>query len=233
MYLRRLRIRSDRFPDTRRYPFGIDLLRAAPDLRFDRPVTLLVGENGTGKSTLLHALARRAGITIWQYDGGVRIDPNPHAEALASALDVEWADGPVPGAFFASDLFRDFAQLLEEWARADPGQLRYFGGRSLLTQSHGQSLMTYFTSRYARPGVYFLDEPETALSPRHQLALTALLAERAATGTAQFFVATHSPLVLACPGARLLSFDGPSIEPIEYEATEHYRAYRDFFRARE
>ena len=232
VHLRRVTIESERFPATDRYPFGLGLLRRTRELVFDTPVTLLVGENGTGKSTLLRALARRAGINIWQYDGGVRLDANPYAEALSEYLAVQWCDGAVPGSFFASDLFRDFAQLLEEWARADPGQLRYFGGRSLLSLSHGQSLMTYFASRYELRGVYFLDEPETALSPRRQLELAGILAERGATGDAQFFVATHSPLVMSCPGARLLSFDGDVIAPIEYEATEHFRAYRDFFQQR-
>lgn len=232
MHLRRVSIQSERFPATDRYPFGLALLRSTRELAFDAPVTLFVGENGTGKSTLLRALARRAGINIWQYDGGPALDPNPYADALAGYLGLEWRDGAVPGSFFASDLFRDFAQLLEEWARADPGQLRHFGGRSLLSLSHGQSLMTYFECRYRLRGIYFLDEPETALSPRRQLELVHILTERS-RDSAQFFVATHSPLLMSCPGARLWSFDGAAITPIEYEATEHYRAYRDFFRQRE
>ncbi len=233
MYLLSLTVATDRFPDTRCYPFGLPLFRHTREVTFERPITLFVGENGSGKSTLLRALARSAGIHIWQFEGGARLQPNPFEETLAQYITLEWARGSVPGSFFASDLFHDFSQLLEEWARADPGQLRYFGGRSLLTQSHGQSLMTYFTHRYQLPGLYLLDEPETALSPRLQLELGQLLVERASTGCAQFVVATHSPLVMATRGARLLSFDGAVIAPIAYEDTEHFRAYRDFFRARE
>jgi predicted ATPase len=233
MHLLSLTIHAERFPDTQRYPFGLPLFRNTRALAFDRPITLFVGENGSGKSTLLRALARSAGIHIWQFEGGARLDPNPWEETLGSHLELGWTQGRVPGSFFASDLFHDFSQLLEEWARADPGQLRYFGGRSLLTQSHGQSLMTYFTHRYQLPGLYLLDEPETALSPRHQVELAELLARCAQRGDAQFVVATHSPLVMSARGARLLSFDGASIAPIEYEETEHYQAYRRFFLARE
>jgi predicted ATPase len=233
MHLTRLTIHVERFPDTPRYPFGLELLRRTNEVVFERPITLFVGDNGSGKSTLLRALARGAGIHIWQFEGGARLEPNPCEEALGSHLELGWTRGRVPGSFFSSDLFHDFSQLLEEWARADPGQLRYFGGRSLLTQSHGQSLMAYFTHRYQLPGLYLLDEPETALSPRLQLELAELLADRAGSGEVQFVVATHSPLIMATRGAQLLSFDGSAIAPIEYERTEHYQAYRDFFRERE
>jgi predicted ATPase len=230
MHLLKLTLRTRDFPDPSRYPFSLKCLRKTRELVFERPVTLLVGDNGTGKSTLLRALAQAAGVHIWRFEGGARLEPNPYEEALADYMTVTWANGKVPGAFFSSDLFHDFSQLLEEWARADPGQLRYFGGRSLLTQSHGESLMTYFEHRYRLPGLYLLDEPETALSPERQLKLCQLLAERGRSGQAQFVVATHSPLVMAAAGAELLSFDGELITPIQYRDTEHYRAYSAFFR---
>jgi predicted ATPase len=110
----------------------------------------------------------------------------------------------------------------------DPGLLKYFGGKSLMTQSHGQSLMAYFNSRLKIKGLYILDEPETALSPKSQLELLALLGEAGRSGQAQFIIATHSPILLACPGARILSFDAAPVRQIKYEDTEHYRIYNDF-----
>jgi len=228
MHLDAIRLHPERFPATDRYPFGLTLFRSAGELRFETPVTVLVGENGSGKSTLLRAVARRCGIHIWQYEGGRRVESNPYEERLAEYLDVCWSDGPVPGSYFASDLFRDFAQLLDEWAATDPGMLRHFGGHSLLTLSHGQSLMAYFESRYRIRGLYFLDEPETALAPHRQRELAVLLAAAARTGQAQFLMATHSPLLMACEGARVLSLDHVPIAPLDYHETEHYRTWRQF-----
>ena len=113
-------------------------------------------------------------------------------------------------------------------ALPDPGQLKYFGGSSLVTKSHGQSLMAYFRARYQVEGLYLLDEPETALSPKSQLELLGLLDRMSRQGHAQFIVATHSPILLACPGATIYSFDRIPLEPVSYEETEHYRIYRSF-----
>jgi predicted ATPase len=110
----------------------------------------------------------------------------------------------------------------------DPGLLKYFGGKSLMAQSHGQSLMAYFRSRLKIKGLYILDEPETALSPKSQLELLGLLKEAGRSGQAQFIIATHSPILLACPGAKILSFDEAPVRQIEYENTEHYRIYSEF-----
>ena len=113
------------------------------------------------------------------------------------------------------------------------GQLRYFGGHSLMNLSHGQSLMSYFRSRYRIRGLYFLDEPETALSPKSQLELLAVLTEMSRAGHAQFIIASHSPMLLACPGADIYSFDSAPVSRIRYEDTEHYRVYREFMENRE
>ena len=97
-----------------------------------------------------------------------------------------------------------------------------------MTQSHGQSIMSFFRSRYRLKGLYLLDEPETALSPRTQLQMVTLLTEMAGAGHAQFIIASHSPILLACPGAKIFSFDYERITPVLYEETDHYRVFRDF-----
>lgn len=228
MHVKAVRIARERFPTRDHYPYDLEVLQTTGELAFTSPVTLFAGENGTGKSTLLEALCRRCGVHIWQRPVDTRLDMNPYEDTLQHMLEVEWTTGPVPGSFFGSEVFRDFTHLLEEWAYDDPGQLRYFGGKSLISQSHGESLMSYFRTRYGIKGVYFLDEPETALSAKTQLALLRLIMEASAAGQAQFFVATHSPLLLACPGARIYSFDEAPIEAVDYGSLEQVRLYRDF-----
>jgi predicted ATPase len=228
MHLKSVRFHPERYPTRAYYPFTLDLFRKTDGLDFRTPVTLFVGENGTGKSTLLEAIARACGIFIWQEGGRTRYEVNPYEDKLSHYVSVEWVNGSVPGSFFGSSIFQDFARLLDEWAATDPGQLNYFGGKSLLTQSHGQSIMSFFQARYAIKGLYLLDEPETALSPKTQLALLDLLQKMSAAGHAQFLVATHSPILLSCPGATIYSFDHAPIGTVEYENTEHYQIYKDF-----
>jgi predicted ATPase len=228
MHLQRVTLFPERYPTDQQYPFNQPIFRQTPHLHFSQPITFFVGENGTGKSTLLKAMCRKCGIHIWHGLDRSRSYVNPYEDRLHHYLDIEWIDGSVPGSFFASDLFHDFAQLLDEWATDDPGMLRYFGGQSLLTQSHGQSLMSLFRNRYTIPGLYFLDEPETALSPKTQLGLLDILQEMSEAGHAQFLIATHSPILLACPHATIFNFDTIPISQISYTDTEHYRIYKDF-----
>lgn len=227
-HIDRVTLHSERFPTGEQYPFNLPPLRQTAELDLSSPVTFFVGENGAGKSTLLEAMARACAIHIWGEEEGVRLERNPYRQQLHGYLDVHWTGSPVPGSFFAAQIFRKFAQLLDEFASCDPEQLDYFGGRSLMSQSHGQSLMSFFRSRYQLTGLYLLDEPETALSPTSQLALVNLLHEMSAAGHAQFIISTHSPILMACPGARIYNFDRIPIAPIQYEDTEHYRLYKGF-----
>jgi predicted ATPase len=227
-HLKSVTFHPDRYPTREHYPFTLDILWRTGGLDFRTPVTLFVGENATGKSTLLEALAVKAGIFIWKERDRTRFEVNPYEETLHRYISVQWTDGSVPGSFFGSSVFQDFARILDEWAATDPGQLDYFGGKSLLTQSHGQSIMSFFKARYAIKGLYLLDEPETALSPKTQIALLDLLAKMTTAGHAQFIIATHSPILLSCPGATIYSFDQVPIAPIPYDQTDHYKLYKAF-----
>lgn len=233
IHLRRVALQHDRFPTRDRYPFNLPVLLATDAVAFSTSVTLFVGENGTGKSTLLEAIARACGIHIWSQAAGARCRVNPYESLLHRCLKLDWSDGEVPGSYFGSETFRDFADSLEGWAVADPRQLEYFGGQSLVTQSHGQSIMSYFRARYRIRGLYLLDEPETALSPKSQLELLDILEKEGGAGQAQFIVATHSPLLLACAGARICSFDHVPVRHVGYKETEHYRVYERFLAERE
>jgi predicted ATPase len=227
-HLKEVRLLSEQYPTRNHHPFNIDVLRKTRSIPFPSPVIFFIGENGSGKTTLLEALARRCRIHIWSGAENTRIDPNPFEEMLFLYLEVEWADGIVPGSFFSSQIFHNFAELVEMWEADNPGQIEYFGGKSLLTQSHGQSLMSFFKARYKIKGLYLMDEPETALSPKSQLELLKLLQEMSALGHAQFIIATHSPILLACPGSVIYSFDHSPVKALHYEDTEHYQIYKNF-----
>ncbi|RLC24500.1 MAG: AAA family ATPase [Deltaproteobacteria bacterium] len=233
MFLKQVNIHSEKFPVLNYYPFKLEIFQNTETVKFNSPVTLFIGENGTGKSTLLKAIAYKCGIHIWQSEFNLRCEKNPYEEDLYKAISTQWKNGPVTGSFFGSQIFSHFAKNLEEWAVNDTKMLNYFGGKSLITQSHGQSLMSYFQSRYNIKGLYFLDEPETALSAKKQLELMKLLGQTSRNGKAQFIIATHSPILMACRGAEIYSFDEVPIEPIRYEQTDHYGIYKDFLDKKE
>ncbi len=228
MHLTRVTLLNNEYPTLDNYPFSLDLFQKTSQITLNSAVTFFVGENGSGKSTLLEALAHRSGFHIWRGLKRTRVELNPYEDELYRFIRLEWADGMVPGSFFAADIFRNFAKNLDEWASMDPGMLKYFGGKSLMSQSHGQSLMSLFRARYKIKGLYLLDEPETALSPKSQLELLGLFQTMSRRGHAQFIVATHSPILLACPNADILNFNCLPLEPIEYEDTEYFKIYRDF-----
>jgi predicted ATPase len=228
LHLKEVRLLSEQYPTRNHYPFNIDVLQKTQGIKFSSPVTFFIGENGSGKTTLLEALARRCNIHIWSGIERTRSVVNPYEETFFLYIEVKWTDGIVPGSFFSSQIFRNFAQLVDEWEADNPGQIDYFGGKSLIAQSHGQSIMSFFKSRYKIKGLYLLDEPETALSPRSQLELLKLLQEMSALGHAQFIIATHSPILLACLGSVIYSFDHSPVKTIHYEDTEHYQIYKNF-----
>ena len=228
LHLIEVRLLPEQYPTRDHYPFNIDVLQQTQTIPFTSPVTFFIGENGSGKTTLLEALARRCQIHIWSGIERTRSMINPYEQRLFLYIEVKWTDGIVPGSFFSSQIFHNFAQLVDEWEADNPGQIDYFGGRSLIAQSHGQSIMSFFKSRYKIKGLYLLDEPETALSPSSQLELLKLLQEMSALGHAQFIIATHSPILLACPGSVIYSFDDTRVKSIRYEDTEYYRIYKTF-----
>jgi predicted ATPase len=227
-HIKNVTLLHEKFPKTDHYPFSLPLFNQTKRLCFDTPVTIFVGENGTGKSTLLEALARACGIHIWQSSVGAPYQANPYEKQLHTCIKFEWSNGHVPGAFFGSETFKDFANILDQWAKTDPEQLKYFGGKSLVSQSHGESMMAYFRARYKIKGIYLLDEPETALSPKSQLELLDLIGKNSRAGHAQFILVTHSPILLACADATIYSFDHAPVRTVQYEETEHYRIYKSF-----
>jgi predicted ATPase len=233
MHIKKIKLLPETYPSTDNYPFNLSIFRRTGSLEFTAPVALFVGENGTGKSTLLRAIAMKCGIHIWEGLERTRAHHNPYERDMHKYISADWTNGPVPGSYFASEIFRNFAVNLDEWASMSPATLEYFGGKSLMEQSHGQCHMSFFKSRFKIKGLYLLDEPENALSPGRQIELLKLLHETGADGHAQFIVATHSPILLALPGAEIFSFDRSPIGKVHYEDTEHYRIYKEFMKDRE
>ena len=228
MHIDKLTVHPETFPDESVYPYNLAVLKKTQEILFKKRITFFVGENGSGKSTLLTAIALRAGIHIWQGFARTPYKTNRYKDEFYRSIKLYWRDGIVPGAFFASEIFKNFSLLLDEWASMDPGVLAYFGNKSLVSQSHGQSHMSYFESRFSRKGVYLLDEPENALSPTTQLKLLTTLKNTANDG-AQFIIATHSPILLSLEDSQVLTFDTREIQEVQYRDTDHYKVYRDFF----
>jgi predicted ATPase len=229
MHLTKVRLENDHYPTHRFYPFNIPILRETEYLTFRSPIAFFVGENGSGKSTLLEAITRKCGVHIWHKPKRHIAHHNPYETRLADYISVTWANGQVPGSLFRAETFHDFADFLDDVALCDPGRLEYHGGRILNTLSHGEGILSYFDGRYHIRGIYFVDEPEAALSPTSQVKFLHLLQGLEMEGHAQFIIATHSPILLACPGAQIFSFDSPRVQDVAYEDTSHYKIYKQFF----
>lgn len=228
MFLKKVTILQDKFPTEAYYPFNLEIFKNAASIDLASPVTIFTGENGTGKSTLLEAISRRCGIHIWEGEYRPRQKNNPYCRQMHNAISVEWVDETVPGSFFSSDVHRHFSLLLDEWAISNPGLFEYFGGKSLVTQPHGQGIISFFRARYKIKGLYIMDEPETALSPATQIELVNILKEMSEKGHAQFILATHSPILMACPGAKIFNFDNNTITETTYPDTQHFKIYKNF-----
>ena len=227
-WLRSAVILGDEFPLYDCYPFNIPPLGGRRELDFHSAVTFFVGENGCGKSTLIKALARRCGLNTWgQPERALQSGELP-ATALARYLRVTLTSPTVSGGLFSAEGFRSWAEFLDDVARLDPGQAKFHGGAGLTARSHGESLLAYFRARYKVPGLYLLDEPESALSPTSQLELLKVLGAYQRAGEAQFVIATHSPILMALPGSQVFQFSNAGIAEVAYERTAHFRLYRDF-----
>ena len=213
-------------PDS--YLREIPALRSLRSLAFARSVTFFAGENGTGKSTLLEALAVACGFNPEGGTRNYRFSTFDSHSALFDALTVSRSPGkPGPGYFLRAESFYNVATAEEEYSRGPGGMPQHYHEKS-----HGESFLSMFENSFRPGGLYLLDEPEAALSPQRQLTLLMYLVRLSGQG-AQFIVATHSPILLGTPGAQILCFDGGAIRPCAYEETESYRITSLFLQDRE
>ena len=219
------------------YPFSVPAIASLTHLTFaPSRLTFFTGENGSGKSTLLEAIALSYGLSL---DGGNRnfaFDADlPTADTYPLSRALRLSFRPVrtgEGFFFRAETLWNFATAIDEKDR-DPGIggliSAAYGGRSLHTRSHGETFLTVLHHKFRRSGVFLLDEPEAALSPQRQLSFLLLLHDTVHEyPDAQFIISTHSPILLATPGAQILSFDDGHIHEIAYEETPAYTITRRF-----
>ena len=239
-----------------RFPFSIPIVRALEKLSLDAPMTFLVGENGSGKSTILEGIAAAAGLpTVGS--AGVQDDETLNAQrALGRSLKLVWRQHTRRGFFLRAEDFFGFtkslakmrAELLARLGEIDVeyqdrsayakgfatlpirrslAEMEERYGVDLDANSHGQSFLKLFASRFVPGGLYLLDEPEAPLSPQSQLGLIAMIGDMIAQD-AQFIVATHSPILLAFPNALIYSCDRVPIESVRFDELDHVVLTRDF-----
>lgn len=233
-FLREVVLLRDKVGSWSEYPYSIPAIRNLEVLPIHPKVTFFVGENGSGKSTVVEAIAVAAGFNA---EGGSRnfnFSTRASESPLHSAIRlVRGTRRPRTGFFLRAESFFNVASEVERLDKIDPGLLASYGGRSLHERSHGESFLALVNERFGADGLYLLDEPEAALSPQRQLALLAAFDRLVQKDRSQLIVATHSPILLAYPGARIYSLDERGIAEIEYEKTEHYALTRDFLLNRE
>jgi predicted ATPase len=253
-FLRSILLPRDRKrPD--RYPFDPPAIATLDSIDFRAGVTFFAGGNGTGKSTLLEAVAAGAGSVPVRTEDPRTRETLECAKELAGELKFSWATKARHGFFLREEDFfeykkglagmvSDLEAMVEDYEERLTGMGRHLAsslargqrralveryGEDLTVLSHGESLLQFFRARLTGPGLYLMDEPDTSLSPLSVLALLAFVMEMAVGGS-QFIIATHSPILLALPGAQLISFDRTPITEVEYDELEQVVLMREFLR---
>lgn len=228
LFIRSVVLRREQIEEPEEYPFCLPVVRHLDKLDFRGRVSFLAGENGTGKSTLLEAIAVNYGFNA---EGGSK---NFNFSTYQSHSDLSdyitlWKGVRTPrdGFFLRAESFYNVASEVDKL-----GMTGSYGGRSLHHQSHGESFMSLLLERFRGSGIYILDEPEAALSPSRQFAMLAAMHDLVKGGS-QFIIATHSPILLGYPGADIYVLNKDGIRLTPYEQTEHYILTREFLNHRE
>jgi predicted ATPase len=223
-YLKRVWLDRSLVPDWEAYPFCLPIFRDEFDLSFGSTITIIAGENGTGKSTILEGIAALAGFD--NAGGGKGYRPIDHSDAieatgedLSVALRAGWLPKINYGWFFRAETFFSVARYLDQTSEAPPDYLSY---------SHAEGFLYFFEERCQRQGIFIFDEPESALSPSRQIEFLKLMRRMDESGQCQIIMATHSPILMAYPNATLLRLSKYGLEPVNVKDTDHYRVMREF-----
>ena len=215
------------------FPFNIPVITNGTELNFTSNVTFFVGENGSGKSTIIEAIAEICGFNLSGGNKNHNYDFHKTESALSSAMRLSWFPSKISQGFFMrAESFFNFATYVDKLIEDDSQIVHAYGGKSLHKQSHGESFLSLFKNRFQK-GIYILDEPEAALSPSRQLSFLSIIHELETSGKAQFLIATHSPILLSYPNATVFSLDDGQIQEVNYKDTEHYQLTKKFLEAPE
>jgi predicted ATPase len=230
-YLREIALKRERVTDFARYPFCIPAVRHLDMLEFHPDVTFFVGENGSGKSTLLEGIALALGFSPEGGTKSTRVETATTTSHLFQSLKIVRSfTKPRDGYFLRAESFFNVATRIRELDEAPsfgPPIGPSYGEHGLHEQSHGESFMALLINKLRGKGLYIFDEPEAALSPNRQLAALGAI-HQLVLEESQFIIATHSPILLSYPRAKIVLFDSTGISTVKYEDTEHYAVTRDF-----
>lgn len=217
------------------YPFCLPIIQNLSKISFPSQVTFLVGENGSGKSTILEAIAYQAGFGLEGGSKNINFATSDQvtyegAKSLSQYLTLSWRYKPKnhDGYFFRAESFFNIANYIDKIAKDDSRAHKSYGGKSLHNKSHGESFLSFFNERMGAGGFFILDEPEAALSPQRQLSLLVIMKKLCQNSHSQFIIATHSPILLAYPEATIYSCDGDTLKKIAYHQTSHYQITKSF-----
>jgi predicted ATPase len=246
-------------PDEKVFPFSLPLIENLESISLKKPVTFFVGENGSGKSTILESLAYAANVPTV---GGMSIEEDPlmePARSLGKMLSLRFQEKTSAGFFvraedflgFVKNILRNIAELdaemqeiKENWTGGDLDRAlatlksERIGYTDRYTEnfdgmSHGEGFLRFFNNRITGKGLYLIDEPEAALSPARQLSLIKIIMDAVNTKGSQFIIATHSPIIMAMPDAQVLHFDEGIITETHYTETNHFQLTKAFIESPE
>jgi predicted ATPase len=228
-YVAEIGLKRDEVPSFENYPFSLAAVRGLETLELHPAVTFFVGENGSGKSTLLEAVAVACGFNAEGGSKNFRFGTRESHSGLHRFLRVSRGlPRPRDGFFFRAESFFNVATEIEKLDEGPGGLIgAAYSERPLHEQSHGESFLALMVNRFGGHGLYLLDEPEAALSPKRQLAILTRIHDLVGEKS-QFIIATHSPILMAYPDAWIYEFSQSGIERVAYEDTEHFRITRNF-----
>lgn len=229
-FIRSVIILKENIQDLSQYPYCLPVFRNLAEIKLHPHVTFFVGENGTGKSTILEAIAAARGFNP---EGGTLnfnfSTRESHSELHKYIRLVKGTKRLRDGFFLRAESFFNFATIIESLDAEGIGSrvIESYGGRSLHEQSHGESFFAAIQNRFGGNGLYILDEPEAALSPVRQMALLSII-HQLVKQNSQFIIATHSPIIMAYPEATIFELNENGLNIVEYQQTEHYSVTKEF-----
>jgi len=211
------------------YPYNIGFLKKSFSITFDTPITVIVGENGSGKSTLLEAIAEGCGFNTQGGNSNHLYGEKSNISSLTKKMKLIWLPKIRKGFFLRAQTFYKFSEHIDDLAKEDPSSYVPYGGKSLGEMSHGESFLAFFRNRLRPNELYIFDEPEGALSTSRQVEFLLMLKTLEVEKNCQIIIATHSPLIMAYPSAKLLQIKDGEFAEIKLEDAPNYQIMKGFY----